>query len=120
MKKGFSTKHLVRGALIAAAYATLSYVSAPLQFMFFQFRLSEALCVLPIFFPEAIAGLFVGCLIANYISGCVIWDVLFGSLATLLGAVFARALARLPRKLMFLTTLPTVFANAIIVPFVIM
>lgn len=119
MKKGFSTKHLVRGALIAAAYATLSYVSAPLQFMFFQFRLSEALCVLPIFFPEAIAGLFVGCLIANYISGCVIWDVLFGSLATLLGAIFARALARLPRKLMFLTTLPTVFANAIIVPFVI-
>lgn len=120
MKKGFSTKTLVRGALIAAAYATLSYVSAPLQFMFFQFRLSEALCVLPIFFPEAIAGMFIGCIIANYISGCVIWDIIFGSLATLLGAIFARALAKLPRKLMFITTLPTVFANALIVPFVIM
>lgn len=120
MKKGFSTKILVRGALIAAAYATLSYVSAPLQFMFFQFRLSEALCVLPIFFPEAIAGMFLGCIIANYISGCVIWDIVFGSVATLLGAVFARLLAKLPRKLMFIATLPTVLANAIIVPFVIM
>lgn len=119
MKKGFSTKYLVRGALIAAAYAALSYVSAPLQFMFFQFRLSEALCVLPIFFPEAIFGLFIGCIIANYISGCVIWDILFGSLATLIGAVFARILSKLPRKLMFVATLPTVFANAFIVPFVI-
>lgn len=119
MKKGFSTKALVRGALIAAAYATLSYLSAPLTFMFFQFRLSEALCVLPIFFPEAIPGLFIGCLIANYLSGCVIWDIIFGSLATLIGAVFARVLAKLPRKLMFLSTLPTVLANAFIVPFVI-
>ncbi len=119
MKKGFSTKSLVRGALIAAAYAVLSYLSAPLTFMFFQFRLSEALCVLPIFFPEAIPGLFIGCLIANYLSGCVIWDIIFGSLATLIGAILARALAKLPRKLMFLSTLPTVLANAFIVPFVI-
>ena len=119
MKKGFSTKSLVRGALIAAAYATLSYLSAPLTFMFFQFRLSEALCVLPIFFPEAIPGLFIGCLIANYLSGCVIWDIIFGSIATLIGAILARALAKLPRKLMFLSTVPTVIANAIIVPFVI-
>ncbi|MBQ3015222.1 MAG: QueT transporter family protein [Clostridia bacterium] len=119
MKKGFSTKSLVRGALIAAAYATLSYLSAPLTFMFFQFRLSEALCVLPIFLPEAIPGLFIGCLIANYLSGCVIWDIIFGSIATLIGAILARALAKLPRKLMFLSTVPTVIANAIIVPFVI-
>ena len=110
---------MVRGALIAAAYATLSYISAPLTFMFFQFRLSEALCILPIFFPEAIPGLFIGCIVANYISGCVIWDIIFGSVATLLGAIFARVLSKLPRKLMFLSTLPTVFANAIIVPFVI-
>ncbi len=119
MKKGFSTKSVVRGALIAAAYATLSYLSAPLTFMFFQFRLSEALCVLPIFLPEAIPGLFVGCIIANYLSGCVLWDIVFGSLATLIGAVLARALSKLPRKLMFISTLPTVFANAFIVPFVI-
>ena len=120
MKKGLSARPLVRGALIAAAYATLSYLSAPLTFAFFQFRLSEALCVLPIFLPEAIPGLFIGCIISNYISGCVLWDIVFGSLATLIGAFFARALAKLPHKLMFVTTLPTVFANAIIVPFVIM
>lgn len=119
MKKGFSTKSVVRGALIAAAYATLSYMSAPLTIMFFQFRLSEALCVLPIFFPEAIPGLFIGCIIANYLSGCVLWDIVFGSFATLIGAVLARALSKLPKKLMFISTLPTVFANAFIVPFVI-
>ena len=65
---------MVRGALIAAAYTVLSYLSSPLTFMFFQFRLSEALCVLPIFMPEAVMGLFVGCIVSNYISGCVFFD----------------------------------------------
>ncbi len=115
-----STRYIVRGALIAAAYAVTSYLSAPLQILFFQFRISEALCILPIFMPEAIAGLFIGCLCANYLSGCLFWDVIFGSLATLIGAVGARLLGRLPKKLMFLATLPTVLANAFIVPFVIM
>ena len=121
MKKSkTATRFLVRGALIAAAYATLSYISAPLQFMFFQFRISEALCVLPMFFPEAVPGLFIGCIVANYLSGCVVWDILFGSIATLIGALGARLLAKLPTKLAPLATLPTVFANALIVPFVIM
>ena len=120
INKKSSTRYLARGALIAAAYAVASYLSMPLQILFFQFRLSEALCILPIFMPEAVVGLFIGCLTANYISGCVIWDVLFGSLATLIGAIGARLLSRLPKKLMFLSTLPTVLANALIVPFVIM
>ena len=114
-----ATLYLTRGALIAAAYTCLSYVSSPLQFAFFQFRLSEALCVLAIFLPEAIPALFIGCILANYISGCVIYDIIFGSLATLIGAVGARLMAKLPHKLMWLTTLPTILANTIIVPFVI-
>ena len=118
-KNGTSTIRLVRGALIAAAYAALSYISSPLQVMFFQFRLSEALCILPIFLPEATVGLFLGCIVANYISGCVIWDVVFGSIATLIGAILARVLRRIPEKLKLIATLPTVLANAFIVPFVI-
>lgn len=118
-KTSLTIRFIVRGALIAALYAVVAYVSAPLQFAGFQFRLSEAFCILPIFMPEATVGLFIGCLIANHLTGCVIWDTLFGALATLIGAVGARLLARLPNKLMWLTTLPTVLANAIIIPFVI-
>lgn len=124
MKKGnntgLSVRYITRSAAIAVIYAAIAYVSAPLQFFFFQFRLSEAMCILPIFMPEAIPGLFIGCILANYFSGAVFFDVLFGSIATLIGAIGAYALRRLPHKLMWLTTLPTVLANASIVPFVIM
>ncbi|MBE6635472.1 MAG: QueT transporter family protein [Ruminococcaceae bacterium] len=124
MKKGKKTSHSVRyitrSAAIAVIYASLAYVSAPLQLFFFQFRLSEAMCILPIFMPEAIPGLFIGCIIANYLSGAVVFDIIFGSIATLIGALGAYALRRLPDKLMWMTTLPTVLANAFIVPFVIM
>lgn len=119
LQKKRSALYVTRGALIAAIYATVAYFSAPLQFSFFQFRLSEALCILPIFMPEAIPALFIGCLLANYLSGCVIWDIIFGSLATLIGALGARLLSKLPKKLMFLSTLPTILANTFIVPFVI-
>ena len=114
-----TTLYITRGALIAAAYTCLAYVSSPLQFSFFQFRISEALCILPIFFPEAVPALFIGCILSNYISGCVIFDIIFGSLATLIGAIGARLLSKLPKKLMWLSTLPTVLANTFIVPFVI-
>ena len=83
-----------------------------------QFRFSEAMCILPIFLPEAIPGLFIGCLLSNLISGGVFWDVLFGSIATLIGALGARALRNLPGHLKWITTIPTIMANAIIVPFV--
>ena len=118
-EKRMGTAFLTRAALIAAAYATVAYLSAPLQFLFFQFRLSEAFCVLAIFMPEAVPGIFIGCLIANYLSGCVVWDIVFGSVASLLGALGARMLRKLPDKLIWLTTLPTVLANAFIIPFVI-
>ena len=77
-------------------------------------RFSEALCILPVFTPAAIPGLFVGCLLANILNGCVIWDIIFGSLATLIGAFGTYLL----RKTKFVFTLPPVIANAVIVPFV--
>ena len=121
MKNRKSTLYLTRGAVIAALYVALTFVSSlmGLSSGAIQLRLSEALTILPVFFPEAIVGLYIGCIIANLLTGAVIWDVIFGSLATLIGAIFAYLLRKLPRKLICLATIPTVLANAIIVPFVI-
>ena len=117
MKKQ-STLYLTRGALIAALYVALTYTAAlfGLSSGPIQFRISEALTILPIFLPEAVPGLTVGCLIANLISGGVFWDVLFGTLATLIGAIGARLIGKAVKKHIWLTTLPTVISNMLIVP----
>lgn len=121
MKRTKNTVYLTRGALIAALYVALTSVSALMGLASgaIQLRLSEALTILPVFFPEAIPGLFIGCIIANFLTGAAIWDVIFGSLATLIGALGAYLLRRLPTRLIWIATLPTVLANAVIVPFVI-
>ena len=114
------TLYTTRGALIAALYVVLTLVSSlmGLSSGAIQFRISEALCVLPIFLPEAIPGLFIGCAVSNLIAGGVVWDIIFGSIATLIGAIGARLLRNLPKKLIWIATLPTVIANMLIVPFV--
>lgn len=119
MKK-YTTLYLTRGALIAALYVSLTYASSlfGLSSGAIQFRLSEMLCILPVFMPEAIVGLTLGCLIANLLTGAVVWDIIFGSLATLIGAVGARLLSKLPDKFLWTATVPTVISNAVIVPFV--
>ena len=80
---------ITQAAMIAAIYYVLTWVSASFNLASgsVQMRLSEALCILPFFTPAAIPGLTIGCLIANLTTGCVIWDVIFGSLATLIGAM---------------------------------
>jgi len=124
MKRKSTTGALcvTRGALVAALYVALTYLASMLGLSsgVIQFRISEALCILPVFFPEAIVGLFVGCIISNIVvvSGAVPLDIVFGSIATLIGAVGAYLLRKLPNKLSFLATLPTVISNAIIVPLV--
>ncbi len=121
MKRKHGTAlYLTRGAVISAMYVALTYLSSlvGLSSEAIQFRVSEALCILPVFFPEAILGLTIGCIISNLLTGAVIWDVIFGSLATLIGAICARLMRKLPPRLIFLATLPTVIANAAIVPFV--
>lgn len=114
MKK--RTKNLVMGALIAALYVVLTMLANALGLssQVIQVRFSEALTILPVFTPAAIPGLFVGCLLANYVTGCVIWDILFGSIATLIGAVGTYLL----RKNKYLAVLPPILSNTIIVPFV--
>jgi len=113
--------YVSRGSLVAALYFALTYLATLLNLSSgaIQFRISEILCILPVFIPEAIPGLFIGCLISNIVTpGVVVWDVIFGSLATLIGALGAYALKKLPHKLMPIATLPTLLSNAIIVPFV--
>ena len=80
---------MVQAAIIAALYVVLTFVANALGLAShtIQVRFSEALCILPFFTPAAIPGLWIGCLIANLATGAVIWDIIFGSIATLLGAI---------------------------------
>lgn len=107
---------LTRAAAIAALYVVLTMIANALGLANFavQVRFSEALTILPFFTPAAIPGLFVGCILSNILTGCLPLDIIFGSLATLLGAVGTRML----RKSKWLAPLPPIVANTLIVPFV--
>lgn len=113
MKK---TKALVQAAFIAAIYVLLSFISRifNLDSGVIQVRLSEALCVLPCFLPSSITGLTLGCFIFNFLSGGTLPDILFGSLATFIGAFFTRKL----KNRRYLSLLPPILSNTIIVPLV--
>ena len=110
------TLFICEAGVIAALYTVLTCCVGAFGLAngMVQFRISEALCVLPFFTPAAIPGLTVGCLLSNLLTGCIWQDVVFGSLATLLGALGARAL----RRVFWLVPLPTVLSNTLIVPFV--
>ena len=116
MNQTMNTRALTQGAVIAALYVALTYVASffGLSSGVIQVRLSEALCVLPLFLPAAVPGLYIGCLLANILTGCVALDILMGPIATLIGAVGTYLLRRHPR----LALLPTILANAVIVPVV--
>ena len=118
-KKQSKVRFITLSAIIAALYVVMTLVSAVfgLSSGAIQIRISEALCVLCFFTPAAIPGLSVGCLIANLITGANILDVVFGTLATLLGAVGGYLLRKSSSP--WLVTVPTVLANAAIIPFVI-
>ncbi len=108
-----TVKDLVRGAIIAAIYALLTIFLAPISSGLVQCRVSEALCILPYFTFAAVPGLFIGCLAANLLTGAVIYDVVFGSLATLLAA-YATYLMR-NRVSKYLAPMPPVIFNAFII-----
>lgn len=105
---------LTQGAMIAAIYVVLTLIFAPISFGPIQFRISEALCVLPYFTPAAVPGLFAGCLISNLAGEGVILDVVCGSLATLLGAIGSWYV----RKHKWCVCLPPIVANMLIIPWV--
>ena len=93
-------------AAIAALYVVLTWLSSAfgLSSGVIQCRISEALCVLVYFTPAAIPGLTIGCLISNIMTGAVVWDVIFGTLATLIGAIAGYLI----RKCKWLVPMPTV------------
>lgn len=108
-KKGMSVKFITQAAVIAAIYVVLVVIFNYISFGPVQFRIAEALTILPYFTPAAIPGLFVGCIIANILGGAIVWDVVFGSIATLIGAIGTYLL----RKHKWLAPVPP-----IVVPFV--
>lgn len=113
--KNKGTQFLTEAAAIGAIYVVLTLLLAPLSFGEVQIRFSEALTILPFFTQAAIPGLFIGCIIANLLGGAIPVDIIFGSIATLIGAVFTYKLRNSNR---FLAPIPPIAANAIIVPFV--
>lgn len=113
--KTFNVQFIAQAAMIAAIYVVLTLVFAPFSYGEIQVRISEALTILPAFTPAAIPGLFIGCLLSNILGGCIVPDIIFGSLATLIGAVFTYMLREHSR---FLAPAPPILANMLIVPFV--
>lgn len=108
----------VHAALIAALYVVLTLLANlfGLANYAIQIRFSEALTILPFFTTAAIPGLGIGCLLSNILTGCALPDIIFGTAATLIGAVFTRLL----RKNKWLAPLPPIIANTVIVPFVLL
>jgi len=114
--KTSKTQFLTQAAIIAALYVVLTIIANifGLANYVIQVRFSEALTILPFFTPAAIPGLFIGCLLSNLLTGCLPLDIIFGSLATLLGALGTYAL----RKQKWLVPIPPIAANVLIVPFI--
>lgn len=111
--KNKSILFLMQSAMIAALYVVLTVLFAPFSFGNIQVRIAEALTILPYFTPSAVPGLFIGCLIGNLIGGAALPDIIFGSLATLLGALFTYLLRK---KNMFIAPLPPILSNTLIIP----
>lgn len=113
--KNKNVAFLTQAAIIAAIYVVLGVAFAAIGSGAIQVRIAESLTILPIFTPAAIPGLFVGCLISNILSANIIPDIIFGSLATLIGAIGTYRLGKIQPVL---GTLPPILANTIIVPLV--
>lgn len=114
--KNSSAKIITQAAIIAALYVVLTLLSNALGLanLQVQFRLSEALTILPALFPAAIPGLFIGCILANIFTGALLPDIIAGSLATLVAAILTYKL----RKSKYLAVLPPIICNTIVIPIV--
>jgi uncharacterized membrane protein len=110
MKKIFTPRFMAEAGIIAALYFALTMAIAPVAYGPLQIRISEALCVLPFFTPAAVPGLFVGCILANLFSPFGIYDIVFGSLATLLAAFITYRV-----RIKWLLPLPTIVVNALVI-----
>ena len=111
----FSTRALTRAAMVAAIYVVLTLIFQPISFGAIQFRIAEVMTLIPILTPDAIPGLFIGCLLANWLGGGIWFDVALGSIATLLAAICTRRFrAKPPLAAIF----PTIFNGLIVGPVV--
>ena len=122
MKRTFSTKRLCRAGVIAALYVAITYAFMPFAFGPLQIRPAEALCILPLFYIEAVPALYVGCMISNLASPYFFYDVIIGSFVTLLAALITYMVGVFIKKDGFRITLggiAPVLLNAVIIPFII-
>jgi len=113
---GTRTLFMAQAAMTATLYIVLTFIANAFGLANYavQVRFSEALTILPCFTPAAIPGLFIGCLLSNILTGCALPDIIFGSLATLLGALGTYAL----RRWKWCAPLPPILANTLIVPLI--
>ncbi len=122
MKNRSLTKRLCRAGVIAALYVALTYAFLPFAYGPLQIRPAEALCILPLFFPEAVPALYIGCMLSNLHSPYFFYDVFIGSLATLLGALGSYMVGRFIKKTwlkLIIGGLFPVFFNTLIIPLII-
>ena len=123
MKGCFTAKRLCRAGIIAALYVALTYSFGAIAYNgFLQIRPAEALCILPLFFPEAVPALYIGCMLSNLGSPFLVYDVFIGSLATLFAALGTYLVGRFFKKhalKLFLGGLFPVLLNAFVIPVVI-
>ena len=118
LSRRFHTASLTQAAIIAALYIVLTFFANALGLANYavQIRFSESLTILPYFTKAAIPGLFIGCLLSNIMTGCALPDIIFGSLATLIGSVVTYLL----RKYKWAAPIGPIISNALIVPFVLL
>ena len=111
-----NTQFITHTAFIATVYVVLTYASSlfGLSSGVIQVRFSEALTVLPVFTPAAIPGLCIGCFLSNLLTGCAFWDIIFGTFATLIGAIGTYFLRKKP----YAAPIPPIISNMIIIPFI--
>ncbi len=122
MKNAFTTKRICRAGIIAALYVVLTYVCMPFAYGPFQFRPAEALCILPLFFPEAVPALFIGCAVSNFVSTYALYDIIVGSIVSLIAAICTFFVGKFLRKdkiRILLGGLAPVLLNAIFIPILI-
>lgn len=113
MHKRFNTRSMCLASIIAALYAALTLGFQAISYGAVQFRVAEAMTLLPFLFPEAVPGLTLGCLISNLFNpmGATVYDIVFGTLATLIAGLLTWRM----RGNIWLRALPPVVCNAVIV-----
>ena len=120
-EKWFSTKKIARAGIIASLYIATSFVTAPIASGAIQIRLSEALTLLCLIFPESVLAVFIGCVFSNLITGCAPYDIIFGSAITLMAGLCTYTVGKIIKNKIFSIIIGGLFPvllNAFLLPLV--